>query len=82
MPALSLKRAKVTRTELTTARHYRTKDDLAELVEVRWHDPRAYGSYWLAIVYQPRLLICRKRTRKAAEKALAARINPTRKGKR
>lgn len=83
MTALTLtRRARVTRTELTTAKHWRTPDGQAELVEVRWHDPRAYGRYWLAIVHYPRLLICRKRTRQAAEKALAARINPPTRSKR
>jgi hypothetical protein len=86
MPALSLKRAKVTRTEFARHRHWRTPDGLAELVEIHWTDTaarEAYSDYWIIIVHAPALIIERRRTRKAAEKALAARINPTtRKGKR
>jgi hypothetical protein len=66
-----LKRAKVRRTDQTTSRHYWTADGSAELVEVRWTNPNAYGRYWLAIQYRPVLRIIRKRTKPAALKALA-----------
>ena len=82
---LTLKRARVRRTEFARHRHWRTPDGRAELVEIHWTNPtakEAYSDYWLAIVHAPALIIERRRTRKAAERVLAARINPMRKGKR
>lgn len=75
MSSLALsRRARVKRSELTTCRHYKTLDGRAELVEVRWHDPRAYGVYWLAIIHDPPI-IQRRRTRKAAELVILSALN-------
>lgn len=80
MPLTLNRRARVKLTEFARHRHWRTPDGRAELVEIHWLNPaakEAYPDYWLVIVHSPNLVIERRRTRKAAERALAARINPT-----
>jgi hypothetical protein len=83
MPNVTLtRRARVERTELTTRRYWRTLDGRAELVQVDWIHPLAYGRYWLIVIKSPRLIIERRRTKQAAMRSLAAKLNPLSRSKR
>lgn len=63
------KRATVKRTDLAVNRHYLSACGDWELVEVRWHDPGAYGHYWLCVKRFGAMRVSRHKTRKSAEAA-------------